>query len=138
MKNKLALLNVIISLVSLIILLLNNVSGTFTYVIFFSLFIGWLIPYLSLFISAIFIIHELKPHLTIIHNFLNIILSIFLIFFLVKLSAKDLLIPLIEYILIIIVCFLNIIYIFLYLKKHPDPDIAFTKKTKKQNNGIIK
>ena len=73
MKNKLALLNVIISLVSLIFLLLNNVSGTFTYVIFFSLFIGWLIPYLSLFISAIFIIHELKPHLTIIHNFLNII-----------------------------------------------------------------
>lgn len=138
MKNKLALLNVIISLVSLIILLLNNVSGTFTYVIFFSLFIGWLIPYLSLFISAIFIIHELKPHLTIIHNFLNIILSIFLIFFLVKLSAKDLLIPLIEYILIIIVCFLNIIYTFLYLKKHPDPDIVFIKKTKKQNNGIIK
>lgn len=138
MKNKLALLNVIISLVSLIFLLLNNVSGTFTYVIFFSLFIGWLIPYISLFISAIFIIHELKPHLTIIHNFLNIILSIFLIFFLVKLSAKDLLIPLIEYILIIIVCFLNIIYTFLYLKKHPDLDIAFIKKTKKQNNGIIK
>ena len=30
------------------------------------------------------------------------------------------------------------IYTFLYLKKHPDPDIAFIKKTKKQNNGIIK
>lgn len=138
MKNKLAFLNIAVALISLIVLLINKVSQAFSYVIVFSFFVGWLIPYLSLFISALFIIHELKPRLTILHNLLNIILSLFLIIILVKLSPKKLLVPLIEYILIIITCCLNIIYNIVYLRKHLDPDIVLIKKTKEQNNGIIK
>ena len=138
MKRKLlGSLEIIVALIMLAILLFNNISDNAYYFIMITVFIGWAIPYFITIISGIAILKDSHHKLNIISNILNVILLGLLLFFINKLYDKGFIIFLIEYIILIIIGIVNIIYLIVYYKTHPDLEIEKIKKAKKDNNGAV-
>lgn len=138
MKRKLlGSLEIIAALIMLAILLFNNISDNAYYFIMITVFIGWAIPYFITIISGIAILKDSHHKLNIISNILNVILLGLLLFFIHKLYDKGFIIFLIEYIILIVIGIINIIYLIVYFKTHPDLEIEKIKKAKKDNNGAI-
>ncbi len=138
MKRKLlGSLEIIVALIMLAILLFNNISDNAYYFIMITVFIGWAIPYFITIISGIAILKDSHHKLNIISNILNVILLGLLLFFINKLYDKGFIIFLIEYIILIIIGIVNIIYLIVYFKTHPDLEIEKIKKAKKDNNGAV-
>lgn len=136
-ENLLPLLNIVSSLIMFIILLFSELNENVMYIMIMTLIIGWAIPYCVLLITGLSMLYSKKHYLTLIFNIVNILLCIFLLFFIIKLYDKTLLVLLIEYIITIIFSTINIIYYIIYIKKHPDIESQKIKKLKKENNGAI-
>lgn len=136
-KNLLPLLNIVSSLIMFIILLFSELNENVMYIMIMTLIIGWAIPYCVLLITGLSMLYSKKHYLTLIFNIVNILLCIFLLFFIIKLYDKTLLVLLIEYIITIIFSTINTIYYIIYIKKHPDIESQKIKKLKKENNGAI-
>ena len=138
MKRKiLGSLEIIASLIMLAILLFNKISDNAYFFIMITVFIGWVIPYFITILSGITILKDSHHKLNIISNILNIILLGVLLFFLIKLYDKGFIIFLVEYIIMIVISIINVIYLIIYFKTHPDLEIEKIKKEKKKNNGAI-
>lgn len=136
-ENLLPLLNIVSSLIMFIILLFSELNENVMYIMIMTLIVGWAIPYCVLLITGLSMLYSKKHYLTLIFNIVNILLCIFLLFFIIKLYDKTLLVLLIEYIITIIFSTINIIYYIIYIKKHPDIESQKIKKLKKENNGAI-
>lgn len=149
MKRKIiAILDIFISIILFVILLFSDISDSFVYIITFSLFIGWLMPYLSIFISGISLLNNSNQRLTLLFNIFSLLLSGYLLFLTMSLYEKKLLIILIEYIVLLVINLLNIIYLTIYVIKNPDleksrkklknkEELNKIKEAKKNNNGAV-
>lgn len=149
MKRKIiAILDIFISIILFVILLFSDISDSFVYIITFSLFIGWLMPYLSIFISGISLLNNSNQRLTLLFNIFSLLLSGYLLFLTMSLYEKKLLIILIEYIVLLVINLLNIIYLIIYVIKNPDleksrkklknkEELNKIKEAKKNNNGAV-
>ena len=103
-----------------------------------SLFVGWAIPFLSLIISGITIAISKHIKLTLVFDILTICLAAFLLSLIMSIYDKNFLILVIEYIFIIVLNIINIIYLIIYIKKHPDLELRKIKEAKnKSKNGAI-
>lgn len=149
MKRKIiAILDIFISIILFVIFLFSDISDSFVYIITFSLFIGWLMPYLSIFISGISLLNNSNQRLTLLFNIFSLLLSGYLLFLTMSLYEKKLLIILIEYIVLLVINLLNIIYLTIYVIKNPDleksrkklknkEELNKIKEAKKNNNGAV-
>lgn len=146
MKNKIwGIINILLSITLFIILLFKDISVQFVNIITFSLFIGWLFPYVTLLTNGLCILAKINNKIVINFNIISFILNILLIIFVIILYDNKLLTVLIEYILIAIVNLINIIInIIIYQKRHKGlkaklkKEYLEIKEIKKKNNGIIK
>ena len=129
MKKILPIINAISGVLLFLILLFTKTSANFVYIIIMSLFVGWAIPFLSLIISGITIKIEKHLKLTLIFDILAFCLTLFLLFLIFKIYDKNFLILVIEYFYIIVLNIINIIYIIIYIKKHPDLELKKIKDT---------
>lgn len=146
MKNKIwGFINILISITLFTILVFNDMSGQFVNIITFSLFIGWLFPYVTLFVNGLCSLSKINNKIIIYFNIISFILNILLIIFVSILYDDKLLIVLIEYILIAIINLINIIITIInyqkthkLLKQQLKKEYSEIKQIKKNNNGIIK
>lgn len=138
MKKIISIINFILTIIVFIILFFTNVSEKFVNIITLSLIIGWIMPYFSLLISGLTIYLEKHLKMSLVFNILSFLVSIFLIYLCLKIYTKSFLNLIINYILISIINVINIFYLIIYLKKHPDLEMKKIKIQKKAHNGIIK
>ena len=66
------------------------------------------------------------------------IIFFILIILITLIYDKNLLLIITEYSILSILNIINIIYYIIYLSKNKDEELAYIKKIKKENNGIIK
>ena len=102
-----------------------------------SLFVGWAIPFFTIIVSAIAIATSKHTRLNLIFNIISSLVSLFLIFLVIKIYDKKFLILLIEYIYMLVLTIINIIYLIIFIKKHPDTELKKIKEDKKKNNGVM-
>lgn len=146
MKKKIwSTINILLSITLFIILVSNDMSGQFVNIITFSLFIGWLFPYVTLIVNGLCMLSNINNKIIISFNSISFILNILLIIFVSFLYDDKLIIVLVEYILIAIINLINIIINVIiyqnnhkYLKEQLKKEYSEIKKIKKNNNGIIK
>lgn len=136
-KKTLSITNIIFSIILFIVLLFSEIADNFVYIMFLTLIIGWIMPYLTLLISGIAFLTESHSKLTLVFNILSFLLTLFLLLLNIKIYEKKLLILVIEYIIIGTINLLNIIYSIIFIKKNFDPEIVQIKESKKKNNGAI-
>lgn len=136
-ENILNIIDIIVPIIFFIILLFVKLSDNTMYFMVMSLIIGWVIPYIVLFITGLAMFQNTHPKLTLIFNIVNSLLTIMLIIFVIRLYDKYFLVFLIEYTIILSLTIINIIYLIIYIKNNPDKEIEEIKKTKKENNGLI-
>jgi len=129
-------INIVIPLICFIILLFSKLSDNTLYLILMTGIIGWIIPYFVLLITGLSLISLKQPKLTLIFNSLNIILSIMIIIFNIRLIDKSLLIMLIEYIIMTCISVTNTIYLIIYIKKNISKENNQIKKIKKQGGFV--
>lgn len=143
MKNKketiLLFSNLLIPIILFIILLFSKLSDNTMYFMIMSIMIGWLIPYIVLLITGLSLISIKHPKITMIFNFVNILLCIMLLALIISIYDKKFLVFIIEYSIIMLTSIINVIFLFIYLKKHPviDTEKEEIKRIKKENNGAI-
>lgn len=141
MKKVLALLNIMIPIISFILLFFFDYSDNIIYIILMTLFIGWIIPYLSLLITGISILNDNHHKLTLVFNIFTALLNIVIIFLIISLYEHKFMIMIIEYVIFLILNIINIIY-FIKLVKEDTKDERIEnqkiKTIKQKNNGIIK
>lgn len=143
MKNKketiLLFSNLLIPIILFIILLFSKLSDNTMYFMIMSIMIGWLIPYIVLLITGLSFINIKHPKITLIFNFVNILLCIMLLFLIINIYDKKFIVFIIEYSIIMLTSIINVIYLFIYIKKHPviDTEKEEIKRIKKENNGAI-
>lgn len=139
MKKKILIIsNIIIPIILFAILLLNNMSSNFVYIMTLTLIVGWIIPFISPIITAISILTDKHHKLSLIFNIFSLLLSILLIILTILIYDSNLLLILIEYCILALLLIINIIYYIIYLHTNKDEEIANIKKIKRENNGIIK
>ena len=141
MKKYLCLINLIVPIISFILLFFFNYSEQIIYIMIMTLFIGWIIPYISLIITGASIINNNHHKLTLIFNIFTSLLNVILLFLIIAIYEKTLLIMLIEYSIFLIINIINIIYYLKLLKKEniiKKEEYKQIKAIKEKNNGIIK
>lgn len=144
-KRKLiAMVNIIIPIIMFIIWLLNETSENIVHLITFSLFIGWLIPYIVPLLTGIAILNKSHEKLSFTCNLFCILQTIMLIIIIINLYDKNFLIMLIEYIILLILCLSNFILYSIKLNKDSKNAREYNKiekekikNIKKNNNGAI-
>ena len=141
MKRLLSITNLLIPIILFPLLYVFNPSENFTYIMIMTLFIGWLLPYISLIITGISLLRVEHNKLTLVFNIFNVFLNILLIFLICLIFEKSFIIFIIEYSIILIISIINIIY----LKKQVDIDTIEEKQEykkikqiKKETDGVIK
>jgi len=140
MKNKLALLNIILPILMLVILLFSELSENTVIIITLTLFIGWVIPYFICIISGIILYRDTHQRLGFIINNLNLLLLLILITFCIRIYDRNILIFIIEYSILTILSFIDITRFLKYIKTHPSKskiEKKEIKEKKKKNNGAI-
>lgn len=140
MKNKLALLNILLPIIMLAILLFAKLSENTVIIITLTLFIGWVIPYFICILSGIIIYRNTHQRLGFIVNNLNLLLLLILMTFCIRIFDKKILIFIIEYSILIIISFINITRFLKYIKAHPSKskiEKKEIKEKKQKNNGAI-
>ncbi len=137
MKKIIPIINSLSAIILFLVLLFTKTSENFVYIIIMSLFVGWAIPYFTLIVSGIAILTSKHTRLNLIFNIISLLVSLFLIFLVVKIYDKKFLILLIEYIYMSVLTIINIIYLIIFIKKHPDVELKKIKEQKKKNNGAI-
>ena len=140
MKNKLAILDIILPLIMLVILLLAKLSDNIVVILMLTLFIGWVIPFFINIITGIVLIKDTHQKIGYIANILNVILCLIIIVLAIRLFDKNLIVLLVEYSILLILSICNCIYFKKYKKKHPDKSTIekrTIKEKKKKNNGAI-
>ena len=138
MKKILPIIDALSGVIAFLVLLFTKTSPNFVYIIIMSLFVGWAIPFLSLIINGITIAISKHIKLTLVFDILTICLAAFLLSLIMSIYDKNFLILVIEYIYIIVLNIINIIYLIIYIKKHPDLELRKIKEEKKKSkNGAI-
>lgn len=143
MKNKketiLLVSNLLIPIILFIVLLFSKLSDNTMYFMIMSIMIGWLIPYIVLLITGLAMLNIKHPKITLIFNFVNILLCIMLLALIIQIYDNKFLVFIIEYSIILLTSIINVIYLFIYIKKYPyiDKDKEEIKRIKKENNGAI-
>lgn len=140
MKNKLALLNILLPIAMLIILLVSKLSENTVIIITLTLFVGWVIPYFICLITGIILYRNTHQKLGFIVNNLNLLLLLILITFCIRIYDKKILVFIIEYSILLVLSFLNITRFLKYIKTHPSKaklEKKDIKEKKKKNNGAI-
>lgn len=135
--NLLAILNITVSIISVIFLLFTKLSENVIYLMMISVFIGWVIPYIVPLITGLSLLNKSHYKLSLVFNIVSLLLCIMLLVFTIRLFDKKFMVFLIEYSIFILLHIINIIYYIKYLKKHPNLEYKKIKKIKKENNGII-
>ena len=103
--------SIILGIALLIVLHFVDVSDTFSSIMLMSLFVGWIFPYIALVLSGLGILIHSNYLITLIFNIINILVSLLMIFFVVKVYDSKLLIVLIEYVIMLVITIVNIIYL---------------------------
>lgn len=137
MKKIIPIIDALSAIILFLVLLFTEASENFVYIVIMSLFIGWAFPYFVLIVSGIAIAVSKHIKINLIFNILAFLLDCFLIYLVVKIYDKKFLILLIEYIYILVLLLVNIIYLIIYIKKHPDLELKKIKEEKKKNNGVM-
>ena len=137
MKKIITIIDALSAIVLFLVLLFTKTSDNFVYIIIMSLFVGWAIPFFTLIVSGIAILASKHTRLNLIFNIISLLVSLFLIFLVIKIYDKKFLILLIEYIYMSVLTIINIIYLIVFIKKHPDVELKKIKEQKKKNNGAI-
>ena len=136
-KTILSIIEIILPIILFIILLVSKLSDNLMYIIMMSAFIGWAIPYFVILISGIAILKESHHKLALTINILAMLLDIVLLVFSFELYNKKMIVPITEYIILLLVSIINIIYYVIYMKKNPSEETKKIKRIKKDNNGAI-
>lgn len=141
-KYILPIINILVTILCFVVLLFSSLSENVVYLMMMTLLIGWLMPYLVLLITGLEIFAGLKHAKTsLVFNILNILISIMDIYFTIRLFDKKMIVLIVEYIIMIIVSIINVIYLMMYIKKHPNiekrNESKEIKKIKDKNNGAI-
>lgn len=136
-KYWLAIVNLLVSIIFGVLLFIGSLSEHMIYLITITLFIGWIMPYIVLFITGIQLIYMKHVKMTFVFNGLCILMCIMDFYFSLKLFDKKMILNLIQYGIMGIICFINFIYLLIYMKKHPDKENERIKKIKEENNGVI-
>ena len=136
--KKLSIINIIYSILSLIIMLLVDIHDNFFYVIFLTGIIWFIMPFFCLFISSILNLRNIKHKVSLIANVLSASISLLIIIYIIRLINKNMIVVLILYILVFILNIINVIFLYKYIKNHPDLEKEEFKKIKKETNGIMK
>ena len=76
-----------------------------------SLFVGWIFPFIGLVVSGLGILIHSNFKITLIFNIVNILVILFMGFLVIKVYDSKLLIVLIEYIVMLVINILNIVYL---------------------------
>ena len=103
--------SIVLGVVLLLILQFSDVSDKFTTIMLMSLFIGWIFPYIALVISGIGILIHSNYWITLFFIIINVLVLMFMLFFVIKIYEKKLLVVLIEYIIMLIVSIVDIVYL---------------------------
>lgn len=136
--NKIKFINVILPIILLMILLFTNIGDNFVYIISLTMVIGWFLPYVSLILTGISMFNNSHKKLALFLNITSILLSLIIIFLIVKIFEKSFTIALIEYIIITILSTINTIIIYKDITSIIRKESKEINKIKKENNGIIK
>ena len=110
-RKIIGILNIVLGIVLLIVLHFVDVSDKFSSIMLMSLFIGWIFPYIALIIVGIGILIHSDFIITIIFNIINILVLIFMLFLVIKVYDSKLLLVLTEYIIMLVVSVINMIYL---------------------------
>ncbi len=118
-KLVLLLVNIILPIVCFLILLFSKLSDNMFYLIMATVLVGWIIPYFSLIITGLEFIGMKHSKMALWFNILSFLINIINIIFTIRLLDKRMIILLVEYILMMFVQIINIIYLWMYIKKNP-------------------
>ena len=138
MNKLLKILNILIPLVFLIILPFTNIGANFVYIMSLTMIIGWIFPYISLLLTGVSLLSNNHKKKALTLNIINILLTLIIIFLIIKIYENTFIIILIEYIIITIISIINSIYLYKDLTKELKKETKEINKLKKENNGIIK
>jgi len=138
MNKLLKILNILIPLVFLIILPFTNIGANFVYIMSLTMIIGWIFPYISLLLTGVSLLSNTHKKKALTLNIINILLTLIIIFLIIKIYENTFIIILIEYIIITIISIINSIYLYKDLTKELKKETKEINKLKKENNGIIK
>ena len=103
--------NIVFGIGLLILLHFVNVSDRFSSIMLMSLFVGWIFPFIGLVVSGLGILIHSNFKITLIFNIVNILVILFMGFLVIKVYDSKLLIVLIEYIVMLVINVLNIVYL---------------------------
>ncbi len=103
--------NIVFGIGLLILLHFVNVSDRFSSIMLMSLFVGWIFPFIGLVVSGLGILIHSNFKITLIFNIVNILVILFMGFLVIKVYDSKLLIVLIEYIVMLVINILNIVYL---------------------------
>ena len=103
--------NIVFGIGLLILLHFVNVSDRFSSIMLMSLFVGWIFPFIGLVVSGLGILIHSNFKITLIFNIFNILVILFMGFLFIKVYDSKLLIVLIEYIVMLVINILNIVYL---------------------------
>ena len=103
--------NIVFGIGLLILLHFVNVSDRFSSIMLMSLFVGWIFPFIGLVVSGLGILIHSNFKITLIFNIVNILVILFMGFLVIKVYDSKLLIVLIEYIFMLVINILNIVYL---------------------------
>jgi hypothetical protein len=120
LENRLKIINISLPIVLFIILLLSKLSEKTVYIFVMTLFVGWALPYFVLLITGLAQVKNLFHKLGLTLNILSIPMCILLLYLVITIYDKKLLIFIVEYIIIVLMNILNIIYYTRYIKSHPE------------------
>ncbi len=141
-KYFLPVFNILLPIILFLILLLADLSEKIMYLMIMTLLVGWIIPYLVLLITGASLINLKKVKLTLVFNILNILLCTMILILGITIYESKLLIPIVEYIIMLLTSLVNVIYLVIYQKnnkqvKKEDKESKKIKQIKKENNGAI-
>ena len=103
--------NIVFGIGLLILLHFVNVSDRFSSIMLMSLFVGWIFPFIGLVVSGLGILIHSNFKITLIFNIVNVLVILFMGFLVIKVYDSKLLIVLIEYIVMLVINILNIVYL---------------------------
>ena len=111
MRKIIGIISIILSIILFIVLQFLDVSVVFSTIMVISLFIGWILPYIGLILEGICILLHSNYYVTLVFSIFNLLLTLIMIFLIIKVYDSKLLGVLMEYIIIEVMNVINIVYL---------------------------
>ena len=144
MKKVFSVINILSVVVMLFVLLFMKLSDNMVYIMTMSFGLGWLIPYIVLFISGVMLYKDLCNKKFLIGNILSICMDIYLLVLMISIYDKGMLGNVIEYGIIMVINIINCVIGFkdvrkVYKKNKEinDKESTEIKDIKQSNTGAI-